>query len=340
MLRLICCVCSILTCRLGVPVTRRDKALADRILFLQNAAGVVPSPFDCFLVNRGLKTLHVRMRTHQANALACARFLEWSPKVTDVIYPGLESHPQHALAVKQCTGFSGMISFRIRGTLATARTFLDNLRVFMLAESLGAVESLIEIPALMTHASVPAPQRVTLGITDTLIRLSVGLEDVGDLIADLENALAAAVRCSLVASLALYCAHICSTGPGGGGVLRRRAGGIHRTQAGICPCRSCGAGAGGCPCAACCACGGGGAGDTCLSRTSSQSDVCADGSRGRGLCLSHGRRGCWLWIAHVRDDGPPSRVCKPLRDRGSAGGAAAIADVQVGNDYWGNTCAV
>jgi cystathionine gamma-lyase len=169
-----------------------DAGLRDRVAFLQNAAGAVPSPMDCFLVLRGTKTLHVRMQRHAENAAALARWLEAHPQVEKVIYPGLESHPQHALAAKQQTGFGGMISFVLRGGLDHARRFLSTCKLFTLAESLGGVESLIEHPAIMTHASVPADRRAALGIVDGFIRLSVGIEDVADLQGDLERAFAAA----------------------------------------------------------------------------------------------------------------------------------------------------
>jgi cystathionine gamma-lyase len=172
----------------GILVTNRDD-LHDELRFLQNAVGGVPAPMDCFLVMRGLKTLHVRMERHAQNAIRVARFLESHPKVSRVIYPGLESHPQHALAKKQMTGFGGMITFDIRGGLAEARQFLEKVKLFTLAESLGGVESLIEHPAIMTHASIPAETRKALGISDTLVRISVGIEDCDDLIADLTHAL-------------------------------------------------------------------------------------------------------------------------------------------------------
>jgi len=172
----------------GILVTDRDD-LHDELRFLQNAVGGVPAPMDCFLVMRGLKTLHVRMERHAQNAMRVARFLESHSKVSRVIYPGLESHPQHALAKKQMTGFGGMITFDIRGGLNEARQFLEKVKLFTLAESLGGVESLIEHPAIMTHASIPAETRKALGISDTLVRISVGIEDCEDLIADLTHAL-------------------------------------------------------------------------------------------------------------------------------------------------------
>lgn len=172
----------------GVLITDSDS-LYEQLKFLQNAIGAVPGPMDCFLVMRGLKTLHVRMERHAQNAVEIARFLEKHPKVERVIYPGLESHPHHAVAKKQMSGFGGMITFLIRGGLPEARAFLEKVRIFTLAESLGGVESLIEHPALMTHASIPAESRKAIGIHDNLIRISVGIEDLMDLRMDLERAL-------------------------------------------------------------------------------------------------------------------------------------------------------
>ncbi len=169
-----------------------DAELAERLAFLQNAVGSIPSPFDCFLANRGLKTLALRMERHCANALEVARWLERHPKIERVIYPGLSSHPQHALARRQMRAGGGMVTVVLKGGEAEARRFLERCEVFTLAESLGGVESLIEHPAIMTHASVPAEVRAQLGIGDSLVRLSVGVEDVADLIDDLEQALAAA----------------------------------------------------------------------------------------------------------------------------------------------------
>ena len=166
-----------------------DTKIYDQMKYLQNAIGAVPAPQDCFLVMRGLKTLHVRMREHEANAKLVAAFLEKHPKVEKVIYPGLESHPQHALAKSQMSGFGGMLSFVIKGNLADATRVLEKVKLFTLAESLGGVESLIEHPAIMTHASVPVETRKMLGIADTLIRISVGIEDAADLITDLKQAL-------------------------------------------------------------------------------------------------------------------------------------------------------
>ena len=176
----------------GGAVLTSDPALYQRIQFLQNAVGGVPSPMDSFLVMRGLKTLHVRMERHQENAFRVARFLEGHAQVEKVTYPGLPSHPQHALARRQMSGFGGMLTFVIRGGLPAARAFLSSLRIFALAESLGGVESLIEHPAIMTHASVPPETRAALGIADGFIRVSVGIESADDLIADLERGFAAA----------------------------------------------------------------------------------------------------------------------------------------------------
>ena len=176
----------------GGALIMKDKALVDRLAFLQNAAGAVISPMDSFLVMRGTKTLHVRMDRHEANARTLANWLTSHPQVDKVIYPGLESHPQHALAKKQQRGFGGMISFVLKGGLDESARFLSACQIFTLAESLGGVESLIEHPAIMTHASVPAETRGKLGIVDGFIRLSVGIEDVGDLQGDLERAFHAA----------------------------------------------------------------------------------------------------------------------------------------------------
>ncbi|XP_038056173.1 cystathionine gamma-lyase-like [Patiria miniata] len=182
---------------MGLISMKRDD-LRDRLHFLQYASGGIPSPFDCFLVNRGLKTLHVRMRQHEKNAFAVATALEANPRVTRVTYPGLKSHPQHELAKKQMRGFSGMVTFRIKGELAQAQDFFKYIKVFTLAESLGGFESLAELPAIMTHASVPPEQRKELGIDDTLIRLSVGIEDAEDLVNDLTQALEKAVPASML----------------------------------------------------------------------------------------------------------------------------------------------
>jgi cystathionine gamma-lyase len=176
----------------GGIVLVNDDELHARLAFLQNAIGAVPSPIDSFLVMRGVKTLHVRMARHEENARALAEWLSGHAQVERVIYPGLKSHPQHALAVKQQSGFGGMISFDLAGGLDAAARFLRACRIFACAESLGGVESLIEHPAIMTHASVPPDNRRKLGIADGFIRLSVGIEDVADLRADLEGAFAAA----------------------------------------------------------------------------------------------------------------------------------------------------
>ena len=173
----------------GVLVTK-DAGLATQIKFLQNSVGGVMGPFDAFLVNRGLKTLGVRMKAHCENALAIARWLVGRPGVAKVYYPGLESHPQHDLAKRQMRGFGGMISILVDGDLARTKQIMERLQVFTVAESLGGVESLANHPAIMTHASVPKEVREAGGVTDNLIRLSVGVEDLDDLIADLEQALA------------------------------------------------------------------------------------------------------------------------------------------------------
>ena len=174
----------------GVIVAGESRRLAEKMAFLQNAVGAVAGPFDSFLALRGLKTLALRMERHCENALALARWLEKHPKVKSVIYPGLRSHPQHALARKQMKGGAGgMISIVLKGGLRESRRFLERTELFSLAESLGGVESLIEHPAIMTHASVPADARRALGIMDSLCRLSVGVEDLGDLKADLDQAL-------------------------------------------------------------------------------------------------------------------------------------------------------
>ena len=179
---------------IGGAVIGRDPELRSRLAFLQNSIGGSQSAFDSFLVLRGTKTLAVRMRRHQENALAVARWLERRSEVAAVIYPGLRSHPQHALARRQMSGYGGMLSFSFRegrGVLDRARRFLSALRVFTCAESLGGVESLAEHPALMTHASIPAERRRALGINDGLVRLSVGIEHPDDLIADLDQAMRA-----------------------------------------------------------------------------------------------------------------------------------------------------
>jgi cystathionine gamma-lyase len=173
----------------GGVICTNDEALHERLRYLQNAVGAVPGPLDCFLVLRGLKTLHVRMERHAKNALHIARFLEAHPAIERVIYPGLESFPQRELAQRQMAIMGGMITAVLKGGLPAASTMLSRTRLFACAESLGGVESLIEHPAIMTHASVPAENRAALGIVDGLVRLSVGIEDVEDLERDLARAL-------------------------------------------------------------------------------------------------------------------------------------------------------
>ena len=173
----------------GGAVVLSDSSLYEKVHFAQNAAGAIPGPFDCWLALRGIKTLSVRMDKHCANAQKIAEFLEPHPKVQSVIYPGLVSHPQHSLAKKQMRGFGGMITLRLKGNFEACKRLLKNVKVFTVAESLGGVESLIEHPSSMTHASVPKEERERIGVTDSLIRLSVGLEDVEDLITDLSEGL-------------------------------------------------------------------------------------------------------------------------------------------------------
>ena len=177
----------------GVAMTS-DEGLAERLRFVQKAVGAVPSPFDCYLVLRGIKTLGVRMRQHVQSARNLAEWLSSHPQVDRVLYPGLAKHPGHAIAEKQMKGPGGMISFDLTGGIPAATAFLKALKIFACAESLGGVESLAEHPAIMTHASVPAENRQALGIGDGLLRLSVGIEDVGDLRTDLEAGFAAAKR--------------------------------------------------------------------------------------------------------------------------------------------------
>lgn len=173
----------------GGAVVTSNKDIAEKIGFLQNAMGGIPGPFDVWLTHRGLKTLPVRMQRHCENAMRIARFLDNHAKVEKVIYPGLSSHPQHSLASRQMKDFGGMISCHLKANLSKTKKFLSSLHVFTLAESLGGVESLIEHPAIMTHASVPAESRKKLGITDGMIRLSVGIEHIDDLLEDLNQAL-------------------------------------------------------------------------------------------------------------------------------------------------------
>jgi cystathionine gamma-lyase len=172
----------------GVAVVDDNPALAERMKFLQNAVGAISGPFDSFLALRGLKTLALRMERHCSNAMKIARWLEAHKAVKRVIYPGLESHPQHALAKSQMAAFGGIISVELARDLSGTKRFLERTQLFTLAESLGGVESLIEHPAIMTHASIPEDHRATIGISDSLVRLSCGIEDEGDLIADLAQA--------------------------------------------------------------------------------------------------------------------------------------------------------
>ena len=173
---------------IGGLLAVRDATLAEELMFIRKSTGAVPGPMDCWLTLRGIKTLHVRMRQHNDNGMAVARFLEAHPRVDRVLYPGLESHPEYALAKRQMSGFTGMVSVDV-GTLERAKALTEHLRVFSLAESLGGVESLISVPALMTHASVPEDRRLAMGITPGLVRLSVGIEDVEDILEDLDRVL-------------------------------------------------------------------------------------------------------------------------------------------------------
>ncbi|XP_072385997.1 putative cystathionine gamma-lyase 2 [Diabrotica undecimpunctata] len=169
-------------------IATNNKELFDKLKFLQNSMGIVPAPFDCYQVNRSLKTLALRMTQHKISGLAVAKYLETHPQVEKVMHPGLQSHPQYELFKSQTSGHSGVFSFVLKGGLTESQKFLSALEVFTLGESLGGYESLVELPSVMTHASVPAGQRALLGISDSLIRISVGLEDLEDLIADLEQA--------------------------------------------------------------------------------------------------------------------------------------------------------
>ncbi|KAI8084684.1 Cys/Met metabolism PLP-dependent enzyme-domain-containing protein [Halteromyces radiatus] len=174
---------------MGLALTN-DETLYKNLVFIQASMGAVPSPFDSFLARRGMMTLAIRMKAHETNAQAVAQFLENQHRTVDqVFYPGLASHPQHHIAAKQQHGYGGMLSFKLKGNLDNVNAFLTSLKVFALAESLGGVESLVEVPSLMTHATIDPKERQALGITDTLIRMSVGIEDVEDLIEDLEQAL-------------------------------------------------------------------------------------------------------------------------------------------------------
>jgi cystathionine gamma-lyase len=174
----------------GIVVVGDDKDLAEQLAFLQNSVGAVQGPFDSFLALRGLKTLHLRMRAHCENAQALAESLVTHPAIEKVVYPGLPAHPQHALAARQMDGFGGIVSIWTKGGFDGAKRFCERTQLFTLAESLGGVESLVNHPAVMTHASVPADRRKLLGIDDNLVRLSVGVESLADLRADLEAALA------------------------------------------------------------------------------------------------------------------------------------------------------
>ncbi len=173
----------------GGIVATADEELAEQLGYLQNSIGSVAGPFDSFLALRGVKTLDVRMQRHCESALRIAEWLEQDDRIDSVLYPGLQSHPQHALAARQMSGFGGIVTFFIKGDIENARAFLESCEVFALAESLGGVESLVDHPAIMTHASVPEKERAKLGIDDRLIRLSVGIEAVADLLADLDQAL-------------------------------------------------------------------------------------------------------------------------------------------------------
>ncbi len=176
---------------MGMVATSSD-ILLERLLFLQNALGSTPSPFDCYLVMRGMRTLHVRMQRHAENALKVATFLRDHPRIKRVLYPGLPCHPQHDLVERQQSGHGGIVSFILDGSLGEVCKFAQSTTVFTLAESLGGVESLIDIPQMMTHGSVPADERAALGICETFVRLSVGLENGDDLVADLDQAISSA----------------------------------------------------------------------------------------------------------------------------------------------------
>lgn len=173
----------------GGAICLNETSLYERLKFMQNAAGATPSPFDCFLTLRGIKTLALRMREHEKNAKRITQFLKEHPRVRRVYYPGHPDHPGYEVAVSQMDGFSGMVSFEMKGGLSEARRVLKRLHIFKIAESLGGVESLVELPAIMTHASIPAKERKMAGLPDGLIRLSVGIEDVEDLVKDLSKAL-------------------------------------------------------------------------------------------------------------------------------------------------------
>ena len=173
---------------MGVAVTN-DMEIRDKLAFVQNSIGAIPSPFDCYMVIRGIKTLHVRMKKHAENALKVAKWLEQHPKIDKIYYPHLPSHPDYYIAKRTMRSGGGMITFLLKGGITESRAFLENLKLFTLAESLGAVESLAEHPAIMTHASVPPKQRIEIGILDNLVRLSIGIENYEDIIKDLKLAL-------------------------------------------------------------------------------------------------------------------------------------------------------
>jgi cystathionine gamma-lyase len=173
----------------GGAVCLKERALYDRLKYLQNAAGAVPSPFDCFLTLRGVKTLALRMREHEKNATQIAGFLKQHPRVRSVYYPALPTHPGYDIAAAQMSGYGGMVSFEVKGGLAAARRVLSRFKIFKIAESLGGVESLVELPAIMTHASIPKEERRQAGLDDGLIRLSVGVEEGDDLLRDVDRAL-------------------------------------------------------------------------------------------------------------------------------------------------------
>jgi cystathionine beta-lyase/cystathionine gamma-synthase len=173
---------------IGGLVAVNDPELAEDLFFIRKSTGAVPGPMDCWLTLRGIKTLHVRMARHNENGMAVAQWLEKHPKVDAVFYPGLPTHEQYELASAQMSGFTGMVSVDV-GTLERAKALTEHLRIFALAESLGGVESLVNVPALMTHASVPEDRRDAMGITPGLVRFSVGIEDIDDIIADLDRVL-------------------------------------------------------------------------------------------------------------------------------------------------------
>ena len=174
----------------GCSIMLNNAELFAKLKFTQNSTGYILSPFDSFLVSRGIKTLALSMQQHEKNAITIANFLQKHKLINKVIYPGLPSHPQHKLAKEQMSSFGGMLSFELKSDVTTTKKFIENLNYFLVAESIGGVESLVEIPALMTHAAIPAAKRKEIGLNDNLIRLSVGIENINDLLADLEQALA------------------------------------------------------------------------------------------------------------------------------------------------------